>query len=84
VVTAGKMVSFRGLRLKPASDKLVDMIQAQEIWLMTVRADDDWNVERRRFASRRKYLGTADLVQASKRNLKIYLLHLYEKELEVL
>jgi hypothetical protein len=79
-----RIPDLRAIRLTPASDRLVDLVQAQEIRLMSVRLDDHWNVERRRFGSRRKYLGTSDLVQASKHDLKVYYLHLISKELEVI
>ena len=78
------MPDFGHTRLVAESELLVDMIQSQEIRLMVVRSDDHWDVEQRRFGPRRKYLGTCDLVQATKTNLKIYYLHLIDKELEVL
>lgn len=79
-----KIPDLRHIRLTPVSDRLVDMVQAQEIRLMVVRVDDHWDVERRRLCSRRRYLGSTDLVQASKHDLKVYYLHLISKELEVL
>ena len=80
----GKMPLFSGYRIRSESDLLVDMIQKQEMKLARVRRDDHWDVTVRRMGSRRKYLGTWDLIQADKEKLKVYFLHLIEKEMETI
>lgn len=76
----GKMPSFAGLESK--NQRLIELIQSQEKRLMWVRRDDHWDVWQRRKGSREKYLFTADLESADLDNLKIYYLHLIDKELE--
>ena len=66
------------------SPTIIKMIQAQEMLLMEIRRDDHWDVEYRRFNSRKKHLGTYLLAQATDDDLKRYYLHLVEKQLEVL
>ena len=66
------------------SDILLDMIQAQEQKLSRVRRDDHWDVWQRKMGSRRKHLGTSDLPSASREKLKVYFIHLVEKEMEII
>lgn len=78
----GVMPSFVGLYEESENQRLIDLIQAQEILLMDIRRDDHWDVERRRFGSRRKHMGTIDLTAADRRTLGLYYLHLIDKEME--
>jgi len=75
----GRMPSFEDL--ESPNQRLIDLIQAQEILLMMIRRDDHWDIERRRMGSRKKYLKTSDLCSATKENLQIYYLHLIDKEI---
>ena len=76
------MPVFRSVQ--PESDTLIDMIQAQEIKLMSVRRDDKWDNYYRRMGSRTKYAGNSDLVLADREKLKVYFIHLIQKEMEIL
>ncbi len=76
----GRMPSFEGLEVP--HQRLIDLIQSQEKRLMWVRRDDHWDVWKRRMGSRKKYLFTSNLESADLENLKIYYLHLIDKELE--
>lgn len=75
------MPSFEGL--ESPNQRLIDLIQLQEMLLMEVRADDHWDIAIRRLGSRFKYLETRDLESATKENLGIYYLHLIDKETRV-
>jgi len=78
-----RMPSFAGLDLSSPNQRLIDLVQAQEILLMIVRRDDHWDVEARRFGSRRKHMGTVDLMKVDRQTLGLYYLHLLDKEMEV-
>lgn len=70
--------------LRPQGDLLLDMIQAQELKLSRVRRDDHWDVFYRRMGSRRRHLLTEDLESADREKLKLYFIHLIEKEMETI
>ncbi len=78
----GVMPSFVGLYEESENQRLIDLIQSQEILLMDIRRDDHWDVENRRFASRRKHMGTIDFMVVDRRTLGLYYLHLIDKEME--
>lgn len=69
--------------LPTGEDILINMIQSKEQFLSVYRIDH-FDITRRREGSRVKHLGTTDLTQVDKSELKEFYIHLMRKHLEEL